>query len=165
MPHIHKEYDYTISAFILHPDQAKVLLVKHKKLGKLMQVGGHIELNEDPWQALSHELLEEAGLIIQKCQLLLQPDQPRVVSKGHKTLPIPFHYEVHDLPPDGSHRHIDMSYALKSYTDQIRPDIGESQEFEWVDQERLGKMNREGQVLGSTCQIYSWLFAQKSIWP
>ena len=164
MPHIHERYDHTISAFVLHPDQTKILLVFHKKLGKMMQIGGHIELDEDPWEALAHEVLEEAGLILGQCQVLLQPDQPRVDNPSHKTLPIPFHYEVHNLLADGSHKHIDTGYALKSYTDQIRPAEGESQEFEWVSQSRLEQLNTDGRVLPGIYQVARWLFANQALW-
>ncbi len=52
MPHIHELYDFTASAYILHPTESKILLLLHKKLGKWLQPGGHIELSEDPLQAL-----------------------------------------------------------------------------------------------------------------
>ncbi len=61
MAHIHEHYDFTVSAYVLHPTQPKIALHFHKKLFKWLQFGGHVELDEDPAQALTHELLEEAG--------------------------------------------------------------------------------------------------------
>ena len=65
MPHIHTkpgQHDHTVSAFIVRLDgkQPRILLHRHKKSGVYMQFGGHIELHENPWQAISHELLEES---------------------------------------------------------------------------------------------------------
>jgi len=53
MSHIHTnpgEHDQTVSAFIIRTDTAEpeLLLHVHKKLGVLLQPGGHIELNETP---------------------------------------------------------------------------------------------------------------------
>jgi 8-oxo-dGTP diphosphatase len=66
MAHIHTkpgQHDFTASAFIIRIDtpKPKVLLHMHKKLGVLLQPGGHIELNENPWQAVHHEIEEETG--------------------------------------------------------------------------------------------------------
>jgi 8-oxo-dGTP pyrophosphatase MutT (NUDIX family) len=58
MPHIHEKYDFTVSAMIMHHSEPKLGLHFHKKLRKWLQAGGHIELHEDPLQALEHELLE-----------------------------------------------------------------------------------------------------------
>ena len=58
MAHIHNEpgqHDLTVSAFIINvsdKENPKILLCRHKKLGKLLQPGGHVELDENPWQAV-----------------------------------------------------------------------------------------------------------------
>ena len=66
MPHIHtapNQHDMTVSAYIILRDgeDLKCLVHLHKKVGKLMQIGGHIELDETPWQSVVHELFEESG--------------------------------------------------------------------------------------------------------
>jgi ADP-ribose pyrophosphatase YjhB (NUDIX family) len=50
MPHIHELYDFVVTVFIVHKD--KVLLVHHPRYGKWIPMGGHIELDEDPEEAL-----------------------------------------------------------------------------------------------------------------
>ena len=67
MAHVHTQYgehDQTASAFIVRTDteQPKLLLHLHKKLGVLLQPGGHVELQENQWQAICHEIQEETGL-------------------------------------------------------------------------------------------------------
>src|SRR3954465_16018556 len=79
MPHIHTEpgqHDHTVSAYIFRTDfsEPKVMLHLHKKHGTYMQFGGHIELNENPWQAITHELREEAGYELDEL-FILQPHQ------------------------------------------------------------------------------------------
>lgn len=118
MPHIHDKYDFTVSAFILHPNEAKLLLINHRKLNIWLQPGGHVELDEDPLQGLDHELLEETGLELSKCQIIEPAKQPKV--RGQKTLPLPFHFNVHDF--NKKHKHIDLEYVIKSYTDKIKPE-------------------------------------------
>ena len=42
---------FCASAYIVNPENKKVLLVKHKKYNKWLQPGGHIEDNETPEEA------------------------------------------------------------------------------------------------------------------
>lgn len=63
MPHIHDKYDFVITVFIVYKD--KVLLVHHPRYDKWIPMGGHIELDEDPEQALFREIKEETGLEVE----------------------------------------------------------------------------------------------------
>jgi 8-oxo-dGTP pyrophosphatase MutT (NUDIX family) len=72
MPHVHELYDFTTSAFIAY--NGTILLVQHKKIGKWLQPGGHIELDEDPLEALWREIEEETGLT--KSHLEIVQQQP-----------------------------------------------------------------------------------------
>ena len=40
--------NFCASVFIINPETKKILLVKHKKMNKWVQPGGHIENNETP---------------------------------------------------------------------------------------------------------------------
>ncbi len=46
---------FTATAFVLHPDQDKVLLHWHNKVMEWLPPGGHIEKNEYPWQKLQNQ--------------------------------------------------------------------------------------------------------------
>lgn len=77
MPHIHtapNQHDHTVTGYVIRTDgdQPRALLHVHKKLGKLLPPGGHIELDETPWAAMLHELREEAGYDAGQL-LVLQP--------------------------------------------------------------------------------------------
>lgn len=115
MGHIHTkpgQHDHTISGFIIRTDgdEPKVLLHKHKKLGKLLQFGGHIELDENPWQAVCHEILEESGYDMGQLKIM----QPKIRIKHGavhtKRHPYPVNYNTHKF--NDEHFHIDISYAF-----------------------------------------------------
>ncbi len=117
MGHIHTEpgqHDHTISGFIIRVDgsEPKILLHKHKKLGVYLQFGGHIELDENPWQALTHELLEESGYGLDQLEIL----QPKIRMKNTEEAsqhPVPISYNTHRFNDD--HLHIDVSYAFVTH--------------------------------------------------
>ena len=74
MPHLHEKIDFTVAIFVVQ--NAQVLVILHRKLGKWLPLGGHIELDEDPEQAALREAREESGLEI---ELLDDVDAVRVV--------------------------------------------------------------------------------------
>lgn len=115
MAHIHTDphqYDLTASAYIIRLDTAepRLMLHKHKKLNKYLQFGGHVELNENPWSAVSHEINEESGYAMGQLKLLQPSIQPVRISQGvihpHPvaTLSVQF--------GDSDHYHTDIAYAF-----------------------------------------------------
>lgn len=131
MPHVHDLYDFTVSAFIVH--DGKVLLLHHKKLNTWLQPGGHIELDEDPEQALFREIEEETGLT--KTSLKIIEPQGRALpfnlNSKHKRLPLPFDLNVHPFGDHPTHKHIDLCYLIKSSTDFINQNLVESNDLRW----------------------------------
>lgn len=115
MPHIHTDpgqHDITASAFILllGGDEPKLLLHEHRKLGKLLQYGGHVELNETPWDAVLHEVREESGYEPHQLQVL-QPTLHLVSAAKAKTDPLPACISTHPYGGDPNHFHTDLAYA------------------------------------------------------
>lgn len=153
MAHIHGLYDFTVSAFVLHPTEPKLCLLFHKKLHKWLQPGGHVELHEDPLQALDHELREETGLVLQDCEIIEPAKQPNV--RGSKTLPLPFHFNIH--PYDEVHQHIDLEYIVRANTDTLHPEEGESTQIGWFNLEQIFELHSKNQVHDSTLDISTWV--------
>ncbi len=115
MPHLHTkpgQYDHTVSAYIIRTDFAepKLMLHKHKKLGRWMQFGGHIELNENPWQAICHEIEEETGYQIAQLKVL-QPAERLKLSTNNTLHPLPASYNTHQYGHE-QHFHTDAGYIF-----------------------------------------------------
>lgn len=136
MPHIHTgpgEHDHTASAIIIRTDgdQPRLLLHMHKKLGHLLQLGGHIELNETPWQAVLHEITEESGYLPSQLRLL----QPRLrIKKLDRTVvhPQPVVHATHAFSSI-DHNHIDILYAFVTNEEPAQaPGNGESTDLRWL---------------------------------
>lgn len=108
MPHIHELIDFTASAFIVHED--KVLLVHHKKLDSWLQIGGHIELDEDPDTALMREIEEECGLEVE----VLSEKAPCKTTDVTTPQWRPHFVNLYQITD--THQHVDMVYVCRAKT-------------------------------------------------
>lgn len=127
MPHIHKLYDYTTSTFIVHKDT--VLLVHHPRYDKWIPMGGHIELDEDPEQALYREIKEETGLDVEILSTI-----PNVPGAQTKFIPAPNYMDVHEANPP--HKHICFVYFARSASNK-HVLSGEHLAIEWLSKNDL----------------------------
>jgi len=87
----------------------------HKRIGRWMQPGGHLEPGEDPAEAALREGVEETGL-----PLAHPLAGPRLV-----------HLDVHRAGPKSSHVHLDLRYLLVCDDVDPTPPPGESTEVRW----------------------------------
>lgn len=131
MAHIHELIDFTIAAFIIHEN--KVLLINHKELNMWLPIGGHIELDEDPEQALFREINEETGLT--ETDLIILSDKSNLQSPAQKFLYTPNLLDVHEI--NDKHRHIGITYFVKSHTNKIKLNIKEHNDIQWFEREDL----------------------------
>jgi 8-oxo-dGTP pyrophosphatase MutT (NUDIX family) len=135
MPHIHtapNQHDITVSAYIVRVDgtEPKVLVHMHRKFHKLLQVGGHVELDETPWASVAHELLEESGYTLEELDIL-QPDAERVIAEGAVVHPVPVLSNTHKI--GDSHFHSDFCYAFVAKSGpHNRMAEGESEDLRWL---------------------------------
>ena len=103
MPHIHtqpNQHDASVTMFIICMDgnQPQLLMHMHRKLGKLMPPGGHVELDETPWAAVSHELQEETGYRLTELDIM-QPKLRMKSARGITIHPQPFASNTHAVTP------------------------------------------------------------------
>lgn len=133
MPHINKEIDYTVSAYLIHNDS--VLLIHHKALQMWLPLGGHIEPTEDPEEALFREIEEESG--IQRSKLEVLSSKPDIISEGSKFLFTPNRMDIHQISK--THRHVGMVYYLRSRTNNLRLAEKEHNQIRWFDKYDLAK--------------------------
>ena len=158
MPHIHELYDYTTSAFIMHPTEPKILLLLHIRLGKWLQPGGHVELNENPLQALHHELIEETGLQPNDYDIIEPAEQPNITNKNTNLLPLPFFFNDHLFKQGESHRHIDICYLIKAKTTKLTKDPDGASEIAWLSINEIRQKHTAGVMYDDTLQIWEWIF-------
>lgn len=142
MPHIHTnigEHDHTVSAFIVRKfddGEWRLLLHMHKKLQSLLQIGGHIELNETPWQALKHEVKEEAGYNISELDIILSPPKLGLTNTDEQYAP--FSLQTHPFDAERTHFHTDASYAFVAHAEPNLPLAdGESKDLRWISESEL----------------------------
>lgn len=120
MPHIHEKIDFTASVFIVHTDA--VLLRMHEKYGKWIQPGGHVELDEDPNEAVIREAKEETGIdIVLVGTIPNVPSEEKGIIGGFKNLLPPQFFNIHKITPESTHRHCDFIYFATSSSRELNP--------------------------------------------
>ncbi len=148
MPHIHTQpdqHDHTVTAYIVRRDmdQPRLLMHMHKKLGKLMPVGGHIELNETPWAAMVHEIKEEAGYDISQLSILQPAKRILPAEVSDVALhPQPLLMNTHAITPE--HFHSDTGYLLEAHGEP-RHELadGESSDIRWLTRDELAELGED----------------------
>lgn len=160
MPHIHTEpgqHDHTASVFLFRADFAepRVILHLHKKLGTFMQFGGHVELDETPWQAIIHELREESGYEINQLQIL-QPEERLTKITDAVVHPQPLTHSTHQVI-DG-HFHTDSAYVMMTSEPPAHtPEDGESQNIQLFTHSQIEAMPKS-QILENVREIILYAF-------
>ena len=131
--------DLVVAGYIYYND--KVLLVHHKKLDLWLPVGGHIESNETPDEALHREVKEEVGMDI---EILNKSDLPAggIVKKS---LAIPFNVNVHSA---ADHEHCCFFYVCKAINPESLKTNDEIKNFGWFSREDLNKSHVPSDVRG-----------------
>lgn len=101
------------------------ILHRHRRLGRWMQPGGHIEPGESPWEAALRETREETGL---------EGSHP---AEG----PCLVHVDAH--PAAKGHFHLDLRYLVLASDADPAPGPGESPDVKWCSWEEANAMADE----------------------
>ena len=91
---------FTASAFIIDASCGRTCLIRHAKLGRLLQPGGHIDDRDISVEAAAYREARE------ETELALGP---------HPHAPRPFDLDIHPIPPRGgepAHMHLDVRFLL-----------------------------------------------------
>lgn len=141
MAHIHEKIDFCVEAFIVYKN--KVLLRMHDKYNFWCSVGGHIELDEDPFEALLREVKEEVGLEVEIISDVSMPESynnnkyifpPRYISR----------HKINDI-----HEHVALVYFVKSKNNNVSESILEHEkhaEIKWCTAEDLENMDLRSDI-------------------
>lgn len=124
---------FTASAFVLSPDRRRLLVVFHRKLGRWLQPGGHIEPTDASiLDAARREVEEETGV-----RGTIAADE-RV-----------FDIDIHDIPArrdEAAHEHFDLRVLL------FAPEIAvvandEVEAVRWADLAEIPSLGTDESVL------------------
>ena len=110
----------------------------HKRLGRWMQPGGHIDAGETPPEAAQREATEELGLVVE------HPDGG----------PMFLHLDVHEAAL--GHVHLDLRYLLLGADDDPQPPPGESPHARWCTWEEADEMADDALVGALTLARAAW---------
>ena len=113
----------TASAFVVHPSEPAAALMKHRKIGRWLQPGGHVEPDDTDIEAAARrEVQEEIGI-------------SRLSSFGVADVDIHVFPEKADQP---QHLHLDVRIGFVAGSDRL-VDSGESDGVRWAG---FGEMQR-----------------------
>jgi len=127
----------------------------HRKHGKLMQIGGHIELNETPWQTLAHEISEESGIALDDLYVL-QPFDSVPTFAGAASHPIAPISNTHYVGEHHYHSDYGLAFMTKGDPD-LQPAEGESADLRWLTRSELAQAALTGLALQDVADIYTYL--------
>lgn len=135
---------FTATAYIVakFKDEYKVLLHKHKKLSIWIAIGGHIEKDENPTEALQREVREETNL---KIKILNTKKLLKI--KGINEIPLPVALVEEDVPSyedEPFHIHMDLIYFTFCKNPQK---IKMADEYGWFSKNDLKKAKLNKEVL------------------
>ncbi len=101
-------------------------MILHKKLGRWLPLGGHIELDEDPEIAAIREAREESGLDIE-----LIDERPPTTELGTRALIAPRFLDIHRI--SDTHEHIGMIYFARVKGGTTTLATEEHDDIRWCD--------------------------------
>jgi len=133
----------TGSAFVVAASGGHVLLLRHRKLGRWLQPGGHADAGEASGERVAlREAVEETGLV----GLAL-----------HATAPRPLDVDVHEIPARGAepaHLHLDLRYlCVASDRAELRRAAQESDDLRWFAWDELGAVDLDPGVVRALAKV------------
>ena len=132
----------TASAWILSPDRKRVLLTRHRKLQRWLQLGGHADGDPDVLGVALREAREESGMA--EFGVICGRGGPR--GRGP---PLPLDIDVHGIPARGeepAHAHHDIRYLLVAGEGQSLAMSEESTDLAWFDPGDLAALGADASL-------------------
>lgn len=122
------ERHFCVTTYVKDPATGKYLFLKHKKLGKWLPPGGHVDANEIPDHAAVRECKEETGIDVE----LVGERGP--IETG---LVRPFGIQQNVIKA-GAHEHMDLIYlATPAGATDIRANLSETDGVLWLTAEEI----------------------------
>ena len=135
----------TASAWILSPDGERALLTHHRKLGRWLQLGGHVDGEPHVARAALREAQEESGMA------------EFGLPAGDRE---PIDLDIHPIPAHGrepAHLHYDVRFVLVAGAGQQLRVSDESHALRWFPVAELESVLEEESVLRLARKATRWL--------
>ena len=148
------ERHFTASVYIIEKD--KVLLLYHRKLGKWLQPGGHVEENETPPECAKREALEETGLEIE----FLKQENLWINSLNSNSFERPFLCLLENIPPHGTsptHQHVDFIYVARPLSRELLPQETQEERLHWFSWDEIADLKAGTEIYQETQQTIKHL--------
>lgn len=133
---------YVATGYIYDRGATRFLLVQHKKLGKWLAPGGHLEDGEEPHVGALREVYEEIGCHGRILDILAAP---RVETPSVPQLPAPFCILAETIPAssrEDEHIHIDFIYVVEiDSTEQLQISAAEIDHARWFTAEEIDRLD------------------------
>lgn len=137
----------TASCWILDADQRHCLLLRHRKLQRWLQPGGHVDGEPRVELAALREAREESGM-----------QQFELATRNGRLLPLDL--DVHAIPAHGSepaHAHWDVRFLLRARPGQALACSEESLDLRWCEVAAVPSLTTEASVLRLARKAAAWL--------
>lgn len=135
----------------------KVLLIHHRKHGKWLPAGGHMEPNELPHEAAIREAKEETGLDIE----IFGHENVHVDTQFAKSIPRPFVMLLEEIPAYKdvpSHKHIDLIYAGRPINGELLQNEIETSGLRWWTLEEIENLIPGKDIFPDSVEIIRTIF-------
>lgn len=144
------EKHFVATGFVVNKDHSKMLMVYHKKLGKWLAPGGHLEENETPSEAVRREVKEETGVdieIIDNSHLEITPEPNKEL-----LLETPMFMLAEHIPAnkkDEAHIHLDFVFLCEADENQpIKQQEEEVEGVKWMTWEEILNVDTFASISG-----------------
>ncbi len=145
---------FTATAFIVD-SQNRTLLLWHKRLGRWMPPGGHIDEDETPEDAARRECKEETGLDVE----IIGEDQPDVFEKASeegRMLKKPITMLLESIPAsiernEPAHQHMDFVFLARPIDESQVLTLAEEEgsELRWFSRDEIAHLSRETDIFAN----------------
>lgn len=145
---------FTATAFVID-SRKRVLLLWHKRLGRWMPPGGHIDENETPEEAAKRECKEETNLDVEIIGgntddlFAMNPDEGRMLKQ-------PFALLLENIPAsrernEPAHQHMDFLYLARPLDEAQVLTLAEEEarELRWFTREEVEKLDEETEIFSN----------------
>ena len=145
---------FTATTFVIDSQQ-RTLLLWHKRLGRWMPPGGHIDPNESPAEAARRECKEETGLDVE----IMGDEQPDLFVKDRsegEMLPRPFAMLLENIPASAernepAHQHMDFLFIAKPIDENQSLQLAEAEggEMRWFTRDEVAALNEATEIFAN----------------